>query len=252
MTVKAVLKPALAACLSLSLGLLLGLQAQAQISKAEDSAKERAQRQADNPLRLILEARKSRHKGEAEPPDAPRPVAKAPVAVAASRQAAPNPVASTAPSTAPPTVAFTSASATAATPAANPGPAVMSILAPPAPSTVPVAALAPSGVVANGVTSTLNALTKPSLSTDAATPKLVSMVEPSVPQRFFDEIGKRVEVVMDLSLSTDGTVAEVRFVPPVPRGAQRAMQSAVEQWRFSPLREPTVHRVVAVLNAPEN
>jgi hypothetical protein len=229
----------------------------AQSAKTEDSAMDRAQRQADNPLRMILEAGKIRRRGEPDTPDTPRPAAKATattpsVPVAASRQAAPS-VAST-------TVAFASPAATpgaTAAPApnlvaANPGPTVMSILAPPALSMTAVPALARTEPASNGVANTLNALTTPRLTSEQAAPKLVSMVEPSLSQRFFDDAGRRVEVVMDLALRSDGTVAEVRFVPPVPRGAQRAVQSAVEQWRFSPLAQPTVHRVVAVLKAPDN
>jgi hypothetical protein len=196
-------------------------------SKPEDTAMDRAQRQADNPLRMILEAGKIRRKNEADA-EAPRPAPKAALpAVPALAAAAPALVASP-----PPTVALFSANSLPAAPL--------------------VEALPATGKLVDGVAGTLGALTGPATVPAPAAPKLVTMVEPSLPRRLFDDLGKRIEVVMDLSLRADGTVAEVRFVPPVPRGAQRAVQSAVEQWRYAPMPQATVHRVLAVLQSPDN
>jgi hypothetical protein len=79
-------------------------------------------------------------------------------------------------------------------------------------------------------------------------PKLLTLVEPQIPQRVLDEIVGAVEVVADLSIRADGTVARVDLVPPVPRQVQRYVVAALEQWLFEPLAAARVHRVQLVFN----
>ena len=59
--------------------------------------------------------------------------------------------------------------------------------------------------------------------------------------------GNRIkEVFADLQLRPDGTVSEVKLLPPVPRGWQSYIVSALERWRFEPLPASRVHRVQLV------
>jgi len=82
----------------------------------------------------------------------------------------------------------------------------------------------------------------------AGQPKLIDMVEPSIPQRVLDEIGKLVEITADLTIRADGTVAGVTVRPPVPRQLVRYVVSAMERWRFAPLPSEQLHRVQLVFN----
>lgn len=82
-------------------------------------------------------------------------------------------------------------------------------------------------------------------------PKLVSMVQPSIPPRVWDELARGTEISVDLNIRSDGTVAAVEFIGAVPRAFARAVQAAIAQWTFEPLPAPQVHRVQLVLNPPE-
>jgi nucleoid-associated protein YgaU len=79
-------------------------------------------------------------------------------------------------------------------------------------------------------------------------PRLVEMVEPVVPQRVLDEIGKAVEVTADVTIRSDGSVAGVVVLQPAPRTLIRYVVAAIERWRFEPLPGERVHRVQLVFN----
>ena len=79
-------------------------------------------------------------------------------------------------------------------------------------------------------------------------PKLTNMVEPVIPQRVLDGIGRLGEVSVDITIRADGTVAEVAMLPPAPRQIQRYVEAAVEQWRFEPLSAERLHRMQLVFN----
>jgi len=270
------------ACLSLGL-VLSGLVApavRADVSKADEAAQaaaamERAQRQAVNPMRMILEASKVRRKAaEAEPAEATdaalRRVAAriglpaagvvavvAPAAVgalaaplrlpaeaAAAAVPAPAPILATAPT---PAISIAIADTTATATASAPTPLADMQPLRPEPvldlvrdSMTPTPqAVAPSAVPSDSVTASIPPPVAPrAAATPTAKllpPKLLTMVEPEIPARLMINLQQTVEVQVDLTLRADGTVAQVVFAPGVSRALQRSLQAAVEQWRYEPL-----------------
>ena len=91
----------------------------------------------------------------------------------------------------------------------------------------------------------------PGVPTTAAGPasvKLINRVDPELPQRQLDDMGRNAVVTVDLTIRTDGSVGNVAMVRPTPRGIQRAVLAALEQWRFDPLPSERVHRVQLIFN----
>ena len=268
------------ACLSLGL-VLSGLVApavRADVSKADEAAQaaaamERAQRQAVNPMRMILEASKVRRKAaEAEPAEATdaalRRVAariglpaagavavvapaavgalaaplRLPVEAAAAAVPAPAPILATAPT---PAIAIANTTATATASAPTPLADVQPLRPEPVlglvrDSMTPTPqAVAPSAVRFDSVTASIPPPVAPrTAATPTAKllpPKLLTMVEPEIPARLMINLQQTVEVQVDLTLRADGTVAQVVFAPGVSRALQRSLQAAVEQWRYEPL-----------------
>ena len=76
--------------------------------------------------------------------------------------------------------------------------------------------------------------------------QLLQVIEPTMSADLMAELSRATEVTADLHLNRDGTVGEVRLLARLPRSVQRVLLSALSQWRFAPLPEPTVHRVQLV------
>ncbi len=81
-----------------------------------------------------------------------------------------------------------------------------------------------------------------------ATVKLINRVDPELPQRQLDDMGRNAVVTVDLTIRADGSVGNITMVPPTPRGIQRVLLAALEQWRFNPLPSERVHRVQLIFN----
>ena len=228
-------------------------------SAAASAAMERAKRQAAGPMRVILEASKSRRKIAESDTPTPQPAEGNSVRTVSSRTAAP-----TALPTAPETVArFAGAAQPAPAPVTAPVSAVAAVSAPPGvltQMTLRSAALQGKGVTTpapefEGVSGALAAaplpispLTLPNLSVGPARVKLLTQVDPQVAQRYLDDMGRNAVVTVDLAIRIDGSVSAVTLVPPSPRGIQRAVVAALELWRFEPLPSERVHRVQLVFN----
>lgn len=88
----------------------------------------------------------------------------------------------------------------------------------------------------------------PTLPEAVAKPRLVSRVDPDLPQRMLDDLGRNAVLAVDLSIRANGTVGGVAMVTAVPARVQRALTAALEQWRFDPLPSDRVHRVELVFN----
>lgn len=225
---------------------------------------ERARRQAANPLRIILEASKTRRKpGESDAADsveaptqrtvntrvAPLSGAGGQVEAAPVRQAQP---------------ATPRTQAAVATPAASsappPAPAVADAAPIEAQITLSSAALQgrgdaePVAGLAKVVpASALGALPAPASALPPpppATPKLITMVEPVLPTRALVEAGSIRELPVDLVIRPDGSVASATVAATAPRQLVRAVVQALEQWRFEPLPAERVHRVQLVFGDP--
>lgn len=195
------------------------------------AAMERAQRLANNPLRMILEASRVRRKGDAEP------ASESADAAAPRRVAAPAP-ANTGPATeaqaAPqqqspqPALVTLAADATLAQPLATNAPALKADAAPQ--SMLPLN-LAPGP------------MPSPEMAALLVQPKLVAMTPPDIPQRVIDQIGRVGQVAAELTIRPDGSVAEVVVLPPAPRVLHRSIVEALLQWRYEPLPGERKHRV---------
>ena len=241
-------------------------------SSASAADMERAQRAASSPMRVILEAGKIRRRvpeGEAAvaPPEAPaarRAAVRPPPPVAAERSAPatrtrvePTPVARSVgsldaapvPETLPVAVTPAASAANAPDPAAadrpaDPGPATATA----APIPEPAAGL-PVSEAALSLSAAAVAKPQPTAPPPIAQPRLVSMVEPEIPSRVLDQIGRLAEVLVELVIRRDGSVSSVKMLPPAPRQVQRFVVEAVGRWRFEPLPEERVHRVQLVFNS---
>lgn len=261
--------------------LLVAAPARAQTGKpdaateataAASAAMERAKRQAAGPMRVILEASRPRRKTTDAEASAATPAAaqadSGSVRAVANRSAS---VAAAAPETITRSVAVLPTSAP--TPVV-PQP-VQTTASPPA-VTAPLVA-EPSRVVtqftltSEALQGKALAVRVPGLEVSGATPvpavanlaglpavpnraldpariKLLSRVDPELPQRQLDELGRNAIVTVELTIRADGSVGNVAMVPPTPRGIQRAVVAALEQWRFEPLLSERVHRVQLIFN----
>jgi hypothetical protein len=249
----------------LPLACLAHAAAQGQTAKPDAAqaaaAMERAQRIAANPMRIILEAGKQSRKAPTDDSSA-----------AAARAAAPTVLAVAAPAqTAQRLVASASLPESLPAPAAVPVPATVPVeqvvaplsvynahsrLAGPAPSASP--ALGQVGA-AQAVTTQLSSVASPTAALTAVltaapmaavvTPKLISMVEPNVPQNVLDTMGNLREVTVKFNIAADGRVSDVALQQPAPRQLARYVNVAVAQWQFEPLPEARAHSVQLVFSA---
>lgn len=194
------------------------------------AAMERAQRQASNPMRIILEASKRARAKEAEAAAAQAGTASVPVRTDGGVIV---------PKSVPPVAAEPAVASAEATLSAD----AMQRRT----SAVAVPAMDLGGVTTQAVAA-LAALAVPAPPAALMRPTLVNMVEPVIPARVLDEVGRINEVAVDLTIRADGTVSSVAIVPPAPRQIQRYVVAALEQWRFGPLPAARVHRVQLVFN----
>ena len=89
----------------------------------------------------------------------------------------------------------------------------------------------------------------PTLSVGPARVKLINQVDPDVSQSHLDDMGRNAVVTAELTIRADGSVRAVTLMPHSPRGIQRAVLAALEQWRFEPLPSQRVHRFELLFNA---
>jgi hypothetical protein len=210
------------------------------------AAMERARRLADNPMRLILEASRSRARGVVV-----APAVEATDAGSLRRTAVAGEVPAT---TAAPLPGAAAPAAAPAPVAPAPLPQLRSELAvAPAGSAVATAPVQlsttglPAATVAPGLTSLGNVPAPARLEASVA-PQLLRMVEPEIPQRVLDQVGGQREVTVEFVVRADGTTADINLLPPAPRALQRFVADALAQWRYAPLSEPRRMRVQLVFN----
>jgi hypothetical protein len=229
---------------------LLAPAAWGQAAKVEstesEAAMERAKRAAAGPLKAIQQAAKIRRRGEPEPAPAPAPATTAPASAAGT----------------PAVVAASAAAVPAVAPAAaperaadRPAPPVADVLLeledrlPAATEVAPLASATPAPATAAALPAP-GAPMQPLLDLLPAPPRVLEMVEPSIPPALLEQGPRGAEVEAELSLLADGSVAGVTLLPPVPRAWQRPITAALERWRFEPMSGPRLHRVRLVFSAP--
>lgn len=254
--------------------LLLAAPAWAQQSPpaadaAASAAMERARRQAAGPMRVILEASKSKRRVQepdtSDPAEAPR---RGPVRAAASAPAPADaavivsrallPVATTALTDEGPAVASKALGINAGGSGGNASGAsnadangitteitlrsddlqrrVANVAAP---AMAPAAVLSPVLAAPGGAAASLP------VPLDYK-PKLLTMVDPVLTPNLLEGVRRDAGVTADLTLRPDGSVADVSVLPPASRQLVRAVVTALEQWRFAPLPSERVHRVQLV------
>lgn len=233
--------------------------AKADAAAEAAAAMERARRQAAGPLRVILEASRSRRRAtDADPPAAAeasvvRPVVARTPAAAPAPQAAPV-SAESRPAAVPPPAAAATPSANAAPGAPEPGIVTEITLnsdalrAQPAIAAVPALDLKGSTPLTGAAVPVTPSLALPELVAAPSRPRLASIVEPELPQRVLDEMGRNATVLVDLTIRPDGSVSKAALVSSGPRQLMRFLEPTLMEWKFDPLPSERVHRVELVFN----
>jgi len=200
------------------------------------AAMERAQRLAANPMKVILQAGKIRRKGEPEG-------ASEPADAAATRRLA-------VPSATAPAPLRVVAPAAEASEGEAPKQMPSSLL--PAAPAAPLPALETAPAAVDTAPALARVPAPQALAADVAVPTtqpvLLSMIEPNIPARLLSETGRVNDVLADLNLRADGSVAEVILATPVPRSWRGPILAALQQWRFQALPSARVHRVQLVFD----
>jgi len=196
------------------LNLLLALIWVTPLAVAQDSAT-RVEREANNPLRMIIEA--SKIKPKAKPAETSRPPERAAPAVP------PRPVAS--------------ASA----------PAELTRIEVPSDKVESAVATVEVGGEAERPATLPPAVTEPPPAVPLAPLQLADMVEPVTPRVLIGKLRGEIQVVVGFTVRADGTVME-----PVVRSSSHpqmdeAVLEAVRQWRYQPIAAPRAHEVQLVL-----
>ena len=218
---------------SLAFGMLAGTPARAQTpapapappTAADSAAMERALQQADGPRRRIIEAARLKAAGAPPAPAAAPLPAPAAAAAPAPRPREPEPVViGTLPAVmAPlPTVTGTRIDVPAAV-----APLESPVLPAPLADLPPAVAAAPAALPA---------------------PRLVKMVEPEFSSRVLRRGGRALEIVVDLTIRTDGSVSDIALRPPVDVSLEPAVLEALRQWRYDAQPVDRLHSVRLVVN----
>ena len=252
--------------------------AETNVDVTSAAAMARAQRAASNPMRVILEASKIKRRvteGEAAElaasADAQRkPAARVLVAAQVPSNSSGRPVAAVAVAAVPVVAVPVAATAPTSLPVAatgpnpSPAPAVMqtvSMQPQPQPQPQPITAEplvllespapAPLSTAVLSLVSPAAGLNDVALAVavmPASKPRMLNMVSPDIPARVLQQAGRIGEVLVDLALRRDGSVASVTVLPPASRLIQRYVVQALEKWVYEPMAQETVHRVQLVFN----
>jgi len=212
---------------------------------AQDAAvQSRAQRDADNPLRLIIEA--SKIKPRTRTAEADRPVVREPEKVQVRARVAPVDAAPLPPAVAKPAVEATPAVEAAA--AASP---VATVASPPEPMPAPETPRSEPESQVREVVVPAPAEPRPAVVEPPAPLQLTNLVEPSVPRRLIGKVRGDVEVVVAFTVLPDGSVGS----PAVQQSSNPAMNQtvldAVAQWRYAPIAAARQHAVQLLLRTGE-
>ena len=186
--------------------------ASAAVPAGDKAAMERALQQADGPRRRILEAARL---SEAKPP-------------------------------APPPARVRESPVTETLILGTLQPAVEAVKVPAAEAVAPVPVLAPVSVMPVPQIAPLPEAPPETL----PPPRLVSRVDPDLPPRIFRRIGARPEVVVDLTVNADGSVADASVRSASVAEAAAPVLEAVRQWRYEPQPFARPHTIRLLLSAP--
>lgn len=237
-----------------------GATAQVPPPAPGDDPMARARRQAENPMRRILEAsRITVRRPAAAAVAAAEPAASAPPAWPVSPVSPVPPVPPAPPAPAPTAEIRVTAEPILPAPAPSPAPApaLPAPAADPAADDAGVAAPgppahgrpAPPPAAAVGRLPDAPVLARPVAAPapePVSAPRLRHLVDPVLSPRMRDDLGRVEAVVVDLQVDADGRVREADVVTRVPPAVRRVLLAAVRQWQYEPMPQPTVHRVELV------
>ncbi len=192
---------------------------------------ERAQREADGPRRRILEAAKA--KGAVRP-DTPAPAVPAVSAVVPAPAPAPAPAVARRDEPAERAPALATLPA-AVEPVALPASAVASVPALSRVELAPASAVMIDMPAAKAVT--------------LLAPRLLSKVDPELPSRLQRRGPRRIELLVGMTISADGTVRDVALPSGTDADLETAVREAVLQWRYEPQPAARPHTVQLVFGA---
>ncbi len=198
---------------------------------------ERAQRAADNPVRMIIEAAKIKPRKQGDKPEKPekavaRPAPAAPVAPAVVAR---------------PVLPREEAAPAAPDEAASAVPLKV-VEAPAREQPESTVVTVEAGAVA---LPTMPAEAGPSAEPNAEPPseppKLLELVEPVTPRALLGQLRGEVRALVAFTVAPDGTVREPRVQSISHPLMASAVLQAVRQWRYQAIPEPRAHEVEIVL-----
>ena len=231
--------------------LALGLQCVVALAQDDDGAT-RAQRAADNPLRLIIEAGKLKPRTKGDDADASAKPAADPKAVA------PRPVAAKAAAPQVGTLPDVLVPDVAPVDAATPAPVAAIAFVPPPYNPDDYFGVAPplKGHAAAPAGAASAAPAAPVASAPAevqprAAPKIVGYVAPVLPDRVRRRLQGDGEVVLDFVVNPDGTVRDVAIRSASDKALETVAIDAVRQWRYEPIATAQAHGAQLVFKLGE-
>ena len=202
---------------------------------------ERARREADNPIRVIIEAAAAKRGA--------RPVEAAASPVPAKRTG-PEPGKT---SIRPAPITVIAAPSTAAAPIPDSPQGELPLKAPPAALPAETAPSSQDGKA--DITAPARQAEPVAQAQQHERPppavRLIYKVDPVVPERLQSQILRDTEVRVRLGIGPDGLVYRVEVPPDAPKGLEAPIQSAVRRWRFEPVSEPVTVTVVLVFRPEE-
>lgn len=199
--------------------LLLALTLVTPLAAAQDPGG-RVQREASNPLRMIIEASKIKPRQKAAE------AARSPEKPAAEAAPAARPAVDATPQSVPPR---------------NGAPAGS-----PAESTVATVEVEVPAVTERAEASTTPSVA-PSVAAAAAALELASVVEPVTPRSMIGKLRGEVQVHVAFTVNADGSVADPAVRKSSHPQMDAAVLEAVRQWRYQPIAAPRAHEVQLVL-----
>ena len=230
----------------------------------EPESAARVQRDAGNPLRMIIEAGKLKVRPKGQEADsapkrvADKPLARAPGAKPAEASGAAlagslattrlRPDAATGPAAQPSAAGAVAGTTPVAGTAPVPGATAVAATTSVAPTT-PVAGTTP-GVATPAALAALLGTSAAALVTPARTVpvrlELADYVEPVLPERLRSRLRGTPEVVLDLMVRADGSVGEATVRSSTDKALEPLALAAVRQWRYKRIDEPRAHAVQLV------
>jgi TonB family protein len=211
---------------------------------AQDAAAlSRAQRDADNPLRMIIEASKIKPRARAS--EADKAAVREPEKVQVRARVAP---ADTAPLPTPAKPAAAEAPSQVNAAPAPESPAA-TVATPPEPVSAPEPPRAVPESQVREVVVPAPAETRPAAAEPLAPLQLTNLVEPSVPRRLIGKVRGDVEVVVSFTVLPDGSVGSPAVQQSNHPLMNQTVLDAVAQWRYAPIAQARQHAVQLLMRA---